>query len=254
MVTLSTCNLNFLIYIRVWELKLNPVKKAGKDTAKSKPKSQPKRSDKKEDSLRDRILRECIQIVSEQGSGAINMREISRRLKISHTAPYKHFNSKEDVLSELGILGFKMFNETLEKNLCLPESKIALLDRFRQLKLNYEEFATKYPELYQIIFHTKLPDKEKYPELKEVSTKAFAILLNQVASMKAVGLIGEEDTFASSLVIYILMHGYMTLKNNSILEGLSNLFEYDQSIEDQMDRFLSRVILLKPESDSLSPP
>lgn len=49
----------------------------------------------KKENLRDKILAECIKIVSESGSVGINMREISRRLKISHTAPYKHFKSKD---------------------------------------------------------------------------------------------------------------------------------------------------------------
>lgn len=199
-------------------------------------------------SLRDKILQECIKITSESGTNGINMREISRRLNISHMAPYKHFASKEEILTELKILGYKMFSQSLEKNLPLPESSNALENRFKIMMHNYEEFTKTHPELYQIIFNSKNPNMQKNLELEEVSTRSFSILINQIASMKAAGLMGEVDVFEAALLTFIMTHGFMTLRNNRNIESLKYCFQSDVDEFKLFDTFLRKAIFKNTDS------
>jgi AcrR family transcriptional regulator len=191
--------------------------------------------------IKDRILKECLRIISEKGVNSLNMREVARNLKISHATPYRHFATKDDVLSELGVMGFRIFTQILEKDLPLPSNKDAVLARFHKLKENYLEFATKYPELYNIIFNTKLPDKEKYPELLEVARKAFSTLLNQMAAMKASDLISEEDIFLVSIFTHTLMHGLVSMLNLNMIQGISYSFDYKGDLHQGIDRLLAKA-------------
>ncbi|MDX1958715.1 MAG: TetR/AcrR family transcriptional regulator [Leptospiraceae bacterium] len=201
---------------------------------------------KDERHLKDKILAECLKIVAETGPKSINMREIARRLNISPMAAYRHFASKEALLSELGLLGFKMFNATLEKNLIIATNKKELMERFHILKKNYMEFAIKNPELYQIIFNSKLPNKEDFPELKESGMKAFSQLLNQIASMKIAGLLKEKEVFAAALFTHIIIHGYMSFQNTEMISNLKQMFQFEQDIEPMLDEFIYRALKIEP--------
>ncbi|PJE03763.1 MAG: hypothetical protein CK427_04625 [Leptospira sp.] len=201
----------------------------------------------KELKIKERILKECLKIITEKGANSLNMREVARNLKISHATPYRHFATKDDVLSELGIMGFRIFNEFLEKDLPLPSTKDAIIQRFHKLKENYILFATKYPELYNIIFNTRLPDKEEYPELMEVGRKAFSTLLNQMAAMKASGLIDVEDIFLASIFTHTLIHGMVSMQNINMIEGMCKGFGYEKDLHQGIDALLAKAWGLEPK-------
>lgn len=201
-----------------------------------------KKNPKVESGLKELILNECIKIVSEHGPSAINFREIARRLNISHMAPYRHFASKEVLFTELGLLGFKLFQETLEKNLPIASTKVDLIKRFKLLKNNYQEFAENNPALYQIIFSTKLPDKNKFPELREAGKKAFSVLINQLANMKLAGVMKEEDIFTAALFTHMAVHGHMLFKNTEMLVNLTEMFSYEFDPEINIEKYLFRAL------------
>jgi AcrR family transcriptional regulator len=192
--------------------------------------------------LRDRILKESLKIVAEEGAAALNMREVARRLKISHAAPYRHFENKEDVLAELGLLGFRLFTETLSADLPLADSKETMLVRFRKLKENYLKFASEHPELYNIIFLTRLPDKEKYISLREAGQKAFSTLLDQMAAMKAAGMIEESDVFLASMFTFQFLHGQVSLKNTGVSDGICHAFSKSELIGEDLERGMDRIL------------
>ncbi|WCL50142.1 TetR/AcrR family transcriptional regulator [Leptospira sp. GIMC2001] len=199
-------------------------------------------------SVRDRILEESLKIISENGAQALNMREVARRLKLSHAAPYRHFSSKEDVLAELGKLGFTMFAEHLERNLPIASSKENLMERFKIMRMNYADFVDKYPELYQIIFSTNLPDKNLYPELLVVARKSFEILLNQIAAMKAAGLIEEEDVILASFFVHMLVHGHMSLKKTGSIDKICEDLGYKVNLEEGASRLIFNALGMKNPS------
>jgi AcrR family transcriptional regulator len=197
------------------------------------------------DKTKDLILKESLKIITEKGVQSLSLREVARNLKISHGTPYRHFPTKEDVIIELGIIGFRLFVETLESDLPLPTTKQILFQRFHKLKENYVRYATENPELYNIIFNTKLPEKMDSPDLKYFAGKAFSVLVNQVASMKTAGLIEIEDVFSASMLIFTQLHGHIMLSNIGVMNGLMKAFEYDKNIMDEMNHHLSKTLGMK---------
>ncbi len=138
-----------------------------------------------------------------------------------------------------------MFNQTLEKNLPLPHSREALLERFAMMMKNYEEFFNTNPELYHIIFSSPQNGTEENLELKEVSSRGFAHLLNQIASMKAAGLLKDPKVFETSLFTFIVAHGYFSLKNNNIIYNLFQLFLGTPPNEEFVKKYLFQALELK---------
>ncbi|MCC5815866.1 MAG: TetR/AcrR family transcriptional regulator [Leptospira sp.] len=197
------------------------------------------------DKTKDLILKESLKIITELGIQNLSMREVARNLGISHGTPYRHFSTKEDVVIELGIIGFRLFVDTLESDLPVPTTKEILLKRFKKLKDNYIRYATENPELYNIIFNTKLPENEDNPELKFFANKSFSILVNQVASMKTAGLMEIEDVFSASMLIFTQLHGHIMLNNIGVMNGLIKGFQYDKDISDEIDGHLSKSLGMK---------
>ena len=64
--------------------------------------------------LRDECVNEGLSIIAEGGVEALNLREIARRLNVSHQAPYKHFPSRDHVLAEIVSRAFAAFASRLD--------------------------------------------------------------------------------------------------------------------------------------------
>jgi AcrR family transcriptional regulator len=63
------------------------------------------------DDLREEILEESLKIIYESGISSLSLRDVARRLNVSHSAPYRHFQGKEEVLLALGIKGFRFIQK-----------------------------------------------------------------------------------------------------------------------------------------------
>lgn len=49
------------------------------------------------------------------GISGVTMRQISQRLGVSQTTPYKYFSNKEDILAAVRAAAFRRFSDRLEK-------------------------------------------------------------------------------------------------------------------------------------------
>jgi AcrR family transcriptional regulator len=58
---------------------------------------------------------EAFAIVGEKGVAGLSIREVARRLGVSHQAPYKHFSSSEHLLAEIVRRNYVMFSDFLNQ-------------------------------------------------------------------------------------------------------------------------------------------
>ena len=49
--------------------------------------------------LRDALLQAAIHLISETGPAVFTLREVARRPRVSHNAPYRHFQNREELLA-----------------------------------------------------------------------------------------------------------------------------------------------------------
>ena len=48
-----------------------------------------------QEDLREKILVESLKIIYDTGVSSLSLRDVARRLNVSHSAPYRHFQSKD---------------------------------------------------------------------------------------------------------------------------------------------------------------
>jgi AcrR family transcriptional regulator len=109
------------------------------------------------------VLRTAAAMLEEQGAEALSLREIARRAKVSHNAPYRHFPGRESLLAALAAEGFEDLRRALQS---APASRIG--ERF-------VAFAVERPQRFRLMFGGRLA-LESYPELKERSAAAYAVV------------------------------------------------------------------------------
>ena len=67
--------------------------------------------------VRNSIIFAGIDIISEQGVQNLSIRNAAKKIGVSHTAPYRHFKNKEELLVAIAIKGFDILEQDIDKAL-----------------------------------------------------------------------------------------------------------------------------------------
>ncbi len=99
--------------------------------------------------LRRVLVAEAGALVAESGARHLSLREVARRAGVSQTAPYRHFEDKEDLLAAVAAEGFgALARHTAER----ASGGRTARTRLRRGSLAYVEFATANPGLFRLMF------------------------------------------------------------------------------------------------------
>src|SRR5688572_12846215 len=129
------------------------------------------RNDKGGD-LREACISEALEIIAKGGIDSLSLRDVARRLGVSHQAPYKHFPSRDHILAEVVGRAYASFAAHIEKR---PRSEDPYED-LGNLGRSYMEYARKHPLHYQLMFGTPLPDPKEHPEMLNKAEHALNCL------------------------------------------------------------------------------
>ena len=173
---------------------------------------------RKPSDLREACVTEALAIIEEAGVEGLKIREVARRLGVSHQAPYKHFPSSEHLLAELVRRTYQTFAEHLENR---PRGNSPGEDMYC-MGLAYFQFAMDHPLKYRLLFGTPLPEPAQHPAMMEEARKAFTLLLAGVASMKGGEHVGLEQKGLQldALFVWSVVHGMASLIQSAALHQL----------------------------------
>lgn len=139
-------------------------------------------------------------MLEEAGIEAISMRDLARRLGVSHAAPGHHFAGRQGLLSALAADGFEMLADALEAAMTGPPETWQT-----ETGRAYVRFAISRPERYRLMFTTGITSGECEERLAHQSGRAYLALLTAVygelPDMDAAGYhLGAPELRAWSLV------------------------------------------------------
>ncbi|HEV7437209.1 MAG TPA: TetR/AcrR family transcriptional regulator, partial [Pseudorhizobium sp.] len=144
--------------------------------------------------LPDALIKAATGLVEREGASAVSLREAARIVGVSHTAPYRHFATREALLAAVAARGFQSLRQAL--NDAADGAGNVLL----AMGQAYLTFALSNPELFRLMFASGL-DRTQYDDLKSSADDAFAVLLQAAAA---------RDTDApedAALGAWALVHG-----------------------------------------------
>ncbi|HEY1079368.1 MAG TPA: TetR/AcrR family transcriptional regulator [Bdellovibrio sp.] len=190
--------------------------------------------------LKSAAIKKTVEIIQKKGEVDFTLREIATSLKVSHTAVYRHFKSKSDLLASIAEEGFTLlvdgFGEAV-KDLKTPRQ------RFQALGRAYIEFALANPAHYRAMFHRELRcEKERRAELEAIGDKAFVALMNSLQDGMKAHTYRKADPAIVARSVWAGIHGFSILLLDGQFQSLNNKAQIKSAIEAHLD-FIERSVL-----------
>jgi AcrR family transcriptional regulator len=153
--------------------------------------------------LRRALIDASIALIGESGPDGLTLREVARRAKVSHTAPYRHFQDKSDLLASVAEQGFT------DLRLGMAEAIAPIkrpLERLRRSGAAYVTFALENTAHFRVMFSAEL-DARRHPSARAAAELAFEALVAVVADCQEANDLAAGDTRRKASIAWSLVHG-----------------------------------------------
>lgn len=126
--------------------------------------------------LRRAILEAALEMLEQEGSEGLGLRELARRLGVSPAAPYRHFDSRLALLEALAVTGYQRFAKAVK-----AAAEASPADPLRAMGRAYVRFALDNGNLFRLMFSPEL-ERSGRPSLRMAADAAFASLAEVTAA------------------------------------------------------------------------
>lgn len=184
--------------------------------------------------LREALLAAGLEWLQTEQSPDFSLRELTRKVGVSVNAAYRHFASKEDLLSAMTAEGFRLL--TTDQALAMQADTVA--DGFREAGRAYVNFARHHPALFRLMF-SRFAVTHRNGELNAGAQLAYEGMRHGVAAILKKPVEDTEVT-VTAMYAWSLVHGLSHL----IIDGQFDTHTDD--IDNLVDAVLHRASL--PES------
>ena len=156
-----------------------------------------------------KIIESTRHIYLNEGIAEISMRKVAKHAGVSTMATYRHFESKEKLISAVIHEGFQVFQSYFLRALA-EDSAVQRLYRCAEV---YRKFAEENLKYYELMFMSSIQFEEvsiKHDIEKRVKS-ALQFLIDRVRDCQAEGLITDEDSKTIALHLWSHCHGLLSL-------------------------------------------
>jgi len=183
---------------------------------------------KRPDDLKEACVLEARRIIDSDGIEALSMREVARRLGVSHQAPYKHFPSRDHIIAEVVARAYRSFAAELDGR---PKTGDPLED-MTSLGPAYLDYARRHPLEYKLMFETPLPDPSDHPEMLQQARHSFDILRQALQHLMPSRTDDEREYDA--LFVWATIHGMASMTQSHVLGTLGLGAKMRKAIEPEL--------------------
>lgn len=166
--------------------------------------------------LRDACIVAAQEVIAERGIENLSLRDVARKLGVSHQAPYKHYPSRDHLLAEVMRRCFQRFAAHLDAR---PRSDDPEQD-LESLGVQYLSYAQQHPLEYRLMFSTTWPETAEDVGLVGDATHAFDVLRGVLRRMHGESAAMRETVDLDALYIWSTVHGLAGVMNGQCIDKL----------------------------------
>lgn len=183
------------------------------------------------DTMRQRLVLLALDIYRREGIDAISLRRLAEMAGISHTLPYRYFESKEALLIALRTECTQAFDRHVHEQ---EHANAAPLARIRSVAAAYIDYVRRWPTDYLLIFAAHPTPLSEYPELLSARQRVVEHGVECVQAAIDAGLL-KGDARQLAHLFWMALHGLMTLHvAGQLVHGCS----IDELVEPLVERML----------------
>lgn len=176
------------------------------------------------------------------GAEGIVLREVARRVGVSHNAAYRHFADRDELLAEIAGRSMEMLVAAMQQRLAnlapAADAVTGARQRLSEVGRAYVEFALAESGLFKVAFGS-LHDKGTAEEDPSAALRAagpFALLSEALDELVAVGHLDPERREHAEVTCWSAVHGFAVLHVDGPLRSVA-----DAELVRSLDRMLATL-------------
>jgi AcrR family transcriptional regulator len=166
--------------------------------------------------LRDACIVAAQEVIAERGIENLSLRDVARRLGVSHQAPYKHYPSRDHLLAEVMRRCFQRFAAHLDARPRFEDPEQDL----ESLGVQYLSYAHQHPLEYRLMFSTTWPASAEAFDPATDARHAYDVLRSVLRRMHGDTAAMREAVELDALYIWSTVHGLAGVMNGQCIDKL----------------------------------
>lgn len=167
--------------------------------------------------LREDLLAAAVEVIGEVGPANLSLRDVARRVGVSHAAPKNHFAAKRALFTALAARAHEELAEGLRAAVAAAGENP--LRRFAAGGRGYLDFARRRPALFAVMWREDLIDSRD-PALAGASQVTFDLLLGLSSAVTPGTALAGADPVRVAVAAWALSHGLADLRAAGALDDL----------------------------------
>jgi AcrR family transcriptional regulator len=157
--------------------------------------------------LRRALIDAGFRLVAERGVEQLSMREAARRAGVSPGAPFRHFKSREALMTAVAIEAQRRFRAEIDAALgdVAPGDPLA---RFRAFGIAYLRWAMRNPAHFEIISSGRLFDYDKSADLVRDNAEVIGMVERTLKEALALGQLRLADLKGVQIAARAMVYGF----------------------------------------------
>jgi AcrR family transcriptional regulator len=153
---------------------------------------------------RETLLDAALRLLEERGPGALRIRDLAEAAAQSTMGVYTHFGSKQGLLEQLYLHGFRRLEDRLNRVSSDSHRRHEMLE----FALAYRAFAVENEALYGLMFERATPDFVPSDASRLAGLATFEMLATRIADWRP----DVTDPAADAHLVWATMHGLVTIE------------------------------------------
>lgn len=109
------------------------------------------------ENLKSELIREGLVILDKEGYEGFSLRKVAKACNVSHTAPYRHFKNKDELITAIIMEALQAFSQSLDNAvLKYPDDPTKQL---KEMGISYIRFFSENPEYLHLLFSNDIFNK-----------------------------------------------------------------------------------------------